>query len=90
MPEENTKPRLPLRLILFVVLPVLILSALLILTFLSYFSKEQIDPTSDNKQSSASKDSSSEINPNKEYSNPFEKETQYINPFSEYKNPFDQ
>lgn len=25
-----------------------------------------------------------------EYSNPFDKDTQYVNPFSSYKNPFDQ
>jgi len=29
------------------------------------------------------------VNPKKEYENPFNKKTQYINPFSDYKNPFD-
>ena len=32
----------------------------------------------------------SQINPKKEYSNPFSKDTQYINPFNEYVNPFDR
>ena len=88
MPEGNTKPRVSFKLIL-VVLPVLLLS-LLLLTLLNYFSDTELKPTPDKNKSTISLDNSSEINPNKEYNNPFDKDTQYINPFSEYRNPFDQ
>jgi len=90
MPEENTRHRVPLKIILFTVLPILLL---LLLAILSYFSGIELQPTSDNqnnKKTDISANDSSEINPNKEYNNPFEKDTQYINPFSEYRNPFDQ
>lgn len=75
------KDKRRLAVFLFPVFAVLTLIFVLALFFIN--SKKPTTPTpTTTKQAST-------VAPKTEYSNPFDKKSQYVNPFSSYKNPFD-
>ncbi|MBI4097886.1 MAG: hypothetical protein HY426_02495 [Candidatus Levybacteria bacterium] len=85
-PQVKSQPNLlkdkrKLAVFLFPVFAVLTLILVLTLFFIN--SKKPTTPTP-----TTTKEVST-VAPKTEYSNPFDKDSQYVNPFSSYKNPFD-
>lgn len=85
-PLNASLPQLPktsaLRNTIVVVLILIVLSALAWGLYFLTQTRRETGPA----QTSVQKPN---VAPKREYSNPFEKSTQYVNPFSDYKNPFD-
>ncbi len=87
MPEKQKRSLISFNAILLILLSVLLVTIILISSHVSNLKQSSKTPGT---ISDIPNIKESEINPKKEYSNPFSKDTQYINPFSEYINPFDR
>lgn len=87
MPEQQKKSFISFNAILFILLAVSLVIIILSSSNIANLKQSRRTPSTVPEISNRNE---SQINPNKEYKNPFSKDTQYINPFSEYVNPFDR